>query len=165
MYSTGFGGAKPDQAQAFSFFLKACNGGQPAGCVNLAYHYFGGIGVAQDVPRAVQVYQRSCDLGAAPGCMELGVIFRDGQGVPPNPGHATQLFQRACDLSAAACASIASMYELGVGVAKDLARAKALYDRSCSAPRPASTEDIQTTWSNASCNALRRLNCASCPSK
>src|ERR1019366_6114433 len=111
-----------------------------------------------DRSRAVQLYQRSCDLGAATGCVDLGVLYRDGRGVPAkNPARAVQIFQRACDLSAAACASIASMYELGVGVPKDVARAKALYQRSCGATPSDSAEDIQKVWSRASCNVLTRM--------
>jgi len=158
MYATGTRGVKVDQTQAFNFFLKACNGGYATGCANLANQYYGGLGVTMDRSRAVQLYQRSCDLGAVTACMDLGVIYRDGKGVQTkNPAYAAQLFQRACDLSAAACASIASMYELGVGVVKDVARAISLYQRSCRATPSESAEDVQKIWSRASCNVLTRL--------
>lgn len=157
-YATGMRGVKLDPTQAFNFFLKACNGGHPTGCANLANQYYNGLGVATDRSRAIQLYQRSCDLGAVPACVDLGVIYRDGKGVPAkNPTYAAQLFQRACDLSAAACASIASMYELGMGVVKDAARARLLYQRSCDATPSGSAEDIQKVWSRASCNVLTRL--------
>ena len=158
MYATGLRGVQLDPAQAFNFFLRACNGGHPIGCANLANQYYNGLGVTMDRSRAVQIYQRSCDLGAVTGCMDLGVIYRDGKGVQAkSPTYAAQLFQRACDLSPAACASIASMYELGVGVGKDAARARSLYERSCYATRSDSAEDIQNVWSRASCNVLSRM--------
>jgi len=116
----------------------------PSGARTWPNQYYNGLGVTTDRSRAVQLYQRSCDLGAVPACVDLGVIYRDGKGVQEkNPTYAAQLFQRACDLSAAACASIASMYELGVGVAKDVARAVSLYQRSCRATPSDSAEDIQ----------------------
>ena len=155
---TGVHGVTLDQARAFAYFRKACDGGHPIGCANLANQYYNGLGVTADQSLAVQIYQRSCDLGAVTGCMDLGVIYRDGKGTQAkNPARAAQLFQRACDLSAAACASIASMYELGIGVSKDVARAKSLYERSCNATRSDAAEDIQKVWSNASCNVLARM--------
>jgi TPR repeat protein len=158
MYAIGIWGVKEDTTQAFNFFLKACNGGYAIGCENLANQYFSGIGVTMDRSRAGQLYQRSCDLGAAPGCVDLGVLYRDGKGVAAkNPTYAAKIFQKACDLSAAACASIASMYELGVGVPKDIVRAKSLYQRSCYAAPSDSAEDIQKVWSRASCNVLTRM--------
>ena len=158
LYATGLQGVKVDAAQAFTFFLKACNGGHATGCGNLANQYYNGLGVTEDRARAVQFYQRACDLGSVPGCVDLGVIYRDAKGVKvKNPTYAAQLFQRACDLSAAACASIASMYELGMGVAKDAALAKMLYQRSCNAIPSDSAEDIQKVWSRASCNVLTRM--------
>jgi len=158
MYATGLHGIKLDPGQAFAFFRKACDLGHPIGCANLANQYYNGLGVTVDQPRAVQIYQRSCDLGAVTGCVDLGVIYRDGKGAQAkNPEHAAQLLQRACDLSAAACASIASMYELGIGVTKDIARARSLYERSCYATRSDAAEDIQKVWSNAACNVLSRM--------
>jgi hypothetical protein len=158
MFATGAESAAVDQRQAFNYFLKACNGGYATGCSNLANQYYNGYGVVMDRARAVQLYQQSCDLGGVPACVDLGVIYRDGKGVPTkNPAYAAKLFQRACDLSAAACASIASMYELGVGVVKDVPRAITLYQRSCGATPSGSAEDVQKIWSRASCNVLARL--------
>src|SRR6266436_1962843 len=60
MYAAGTLVVKMDQTQAFTFFLKACNGGYAIGCANLANQYYNGLGVAMDRSRAVQLYQRSC---------------------------------------------------------------------------------------------------------
>src|SRR5689334_6152562 len=48
MYATGLAGIKADQAQAFNYFQKACNGGHAIGCANLANQYYSGLGVAAD---------------------------------------------------------------------------------------------------------------------
>src|SRR5581483_11005598 len=103
-------------------------------------------------------YQRACDLGAVTACVDLGVQYRDGKGAADEDRpRAVKLFQRACDLNGPACASLASMYELGWGVPKDLARAKQLYEKSCYTQRSDSAEDIQRVWSRASCNVLARM--------
>jgi TPR repeat protein len=158
IYATGLQGVKIDVVQAYTFFQKACNGGHATGCGNLANAFYNGLGVTADRARAVQLYQRACDLGGVPACVDLGVIYRDGKVQAKNPTYAAQIFQRACDLSAASCVSIASMYEMGIGVTKDIPRAVSLYQRSCNATRSDSAEDIQRDWSRVSCNVLTRLS-------
>jgi len=157
LYATGLQGIKLDLPQAFAFFQKSCNGNYATGCANLANAYYNGLGVTLDRAGAVQLYQRACDLSAVTACVDLGVVYRDGKVQAKNPAYAAKLFQRACDLSAAACASIASMYELGMGVPKDVPRAVSLYQRSCYATRSDSAEDIQRDWSRTSCNVLTHL--------
>jgi TPR repeat protein len=157
IYATGLQGIKLDLPQAFTFFQKSCNGSYATGCANLANAYYNGLGITLDRARAVQLYQQACDLSAVTACVDLGVVYRDGKVQAKNPTYAAKLFQRACDLSAAACASIASMYELGMGVPKDVPRAVSLYQRSCYATRSDSAEDIQRDWSRASCNVLTHL--------
>ena len=158
MYATGLHGVKLDAGKATEYFLKSCNGNHPIGCANLANQYYNGLGVTMDRTKAVQTYQRSCDLGAVTGCVDLGVIYRDGKGDQrEDRPRAARLLQRACDLSDSACASIASMYELGWGVPKDPNVARTLYERSCYAKRSDAAEDIQKIWSTASCNVLARM--------
>jgi uncharacterized protein len=159
LYGTGqFGAVTMDQTRATTFFKKACDGGYPTGCANLANQIFNGWGAAMDRPRALQIYQKACDEKVVTACMDLGVIYRDGKGISAkNPALAVPLLQRACDISVAACASIASMYELGIGVPKDVPRAITLYRKSCTAPLSDSADDIQRIWSRASCNVLTRL--------
>jgi TPR repeat protein len=158
MFATGVHGVKLDLAQAFPYFDKSCAGGYAIGCANLANAYFSGLGVTMDWPRSIRTYQRACDLGAVTACVDLGVIYRDGKAsAEEDRPRAVKLFQRACDLNAPACASLASMYELGWGVQKDLPRAKQLYEKSCYAQRSDSAEDIQRIWSRASCNVLSRF--------
>jgi len=158
MYATGMHGVRLDHTQSFKYFEKSCDAGHPIGCANLANQYYNGLGVTMDRAHAVAVYQKGCDLGAVTACVDLGVIYRDGKGgAAKDQVYSAKLFVHACELSPAACASIASMYELGWGVPKDLARAKALYDRSCHAPRSDLAEDIQKVWSTAACNVLTRM--------
>ncbi|HEX4347154.1 MAG TPA: tetratricopeptide repeat protein [Vicinamibacterales bacterium] len=159
MFATGVHGVKLDAAQAFPYFDKACAGGYAIGCANLANAYYNGLGVTMARTKSIAVYQRACDLGAVTACVDLGVIYRDGKGdLEKNQTYAAQLFQRACNLNAPACASIASMYELGWGVSKDLVLAKTLYQKSCYAPRSDSAEDVQRIWSRAACNVVSRMS-------
>lgn len=158
MFATGVHGIKLDLAQAFPYFDKSCAGGYAIGCANLANAYFSGLGVTMDQKKSLVMYQRACDLGAVTACVDLGVQYRDGKGAADEDRpRAVKLFQRACDLNGPACASLASMYELGWGVPKDLARAKQLYEKSCYTERSDSAEDIQRVWSRASCNVLARM--------
>ena len=159
MFATGVHGLKLDPAQAFPYFDQACAGAYAIGCANLANAYFNGLGVTIDQKKSIGIYQRACDLGAVTACVDLGVMYRDGKGVADkNQPYAAKLFQRACDLNAPACASIASMYELGWGVARDLSKARTFYEKSCYAQRSDSAEDIQRVWSRAACNVLSRLS-------
>ena len=159
MFATGVHGLKLDPAQAFPYFDQSCAGNYAIGCANLANAYYNGLGVTVDQKKSLAMYQRACDLGAVTACVDLGVIYRDAKGAADKDlSRAAKLFERACDLNAPACASIASMYELGWGVLKDLAKAKTLYEKSCYAQRSDAAEDIQRVWSRASCNVLSRMN-------
>ena len=52
-------------AQRAAKLLRACNGGDAAGCYDLAVDYDAGDGVAKDEARAASLYAKGCDGGDA----------------------------------------------------------------------------------------------------
>jgi hypothetical protein len=57
-----------DDAQAATYFEKACNDDESTACSNLASLYENGNGVSQDTSKAKQLYQKACDAGDKDAC-------------------------------------------------------------------------------------------------
>ncbi len=123
----------PDQAGAARYFEKACQAGELAGCVALGLALERGEGVAKDLKRSVELLSRACDGGLPQGCSELGYVHL-GRGTPAGRKLAATLLRRACEAGEApACGALASLYETGLGVVKDLKRARDLNAQACAA--------------------------------
>ena len=92
-----------------------------------------------DWPKALWFHDRACTLGDAGGCMSTGFLYTSGKigmsGNPPQPAleGAFSYFRRGCELSAAMCFVLATAYERGKGISKNLATADQLYARACTA--------------------------------
>lgn len=97
------------------------------------------FGDGPDHEGAGRFIHRACSLGLAAGCRSLGTKFSFGEigatGNPPVPNHklAVVYFRKACDLGPEECWWLGGSYEQGEGVAKDLAEAQRLYNKSCAA--------------------------------
>ncbi len=97
------------------------------------------FGDGPDHEGAGRFVHRACSLGLAAGCRSMGTKFSFGEigatGNPPVPNHklAVVYFRKACDLDAAECWWLGGSYEQGEGLAKDLAEAQRLYNKSCTA--------------------------------
>jgi hypothetical protein len=125
--------APPDDAKARAMFERACKLEHAQGCANLADFLTGGRGGAADEPRAIEVTRKACDLGSGLACANLGQLYLHGEGgLPTDPKKAALLFVTACDLQAGGgCLLAGAMFAGGVGVAVDVARAKALVEKAC----------------------------------
>ncbi len=122
-----------DVARAAQLFEKACGAGELAGCVALGLALDQGEGVPKDAARALEHLTRACDGGLAQGCAELGYV-QLGQGTPRGYQQAAASLRRACDGGdAQGCSGLAALYEAGLGVARDQARAHKLYAQACAA--------------------------------
>src|SRR5262249_34041389 len=61
-------GVHEDHAKALALFGRACDGGDPRGCHELALSYEGGEGVPRDTEHAERLYRRACDGGLQEAC-------------------------------------------------------------------------------------------------
>jgi TPR repeat protein len=124
-------GVPRDRARAASLQQKACDGGIAVACRELAERYAVGAGVAEDAARARALFGRACDAADADACFALGEICERGVGGPRDFAVAAASFERACASHAPACGSAARLYDEGLGVAVDHARADTLFAQSC----------------------------------
>jgi TPR repeat protein len=96
-------------------------------------------GEGADHEASGRFFHRACSLERGSACRNLGTKFSFGEigqvGNPPVPNHklAVVYFRKACDLDPIECTWLGSSYELGEGVAKDLAEAFRLHSKSCAA--------------------------------
>lgn len=143
MLTTGFlGGKHPGSEPAF--WRASCDAGHTKACQVLA-----------------QTLDVQCQHNTAGGCFELGVLLSDGKKLPRDPMNAARSLKRACDLGVQnacgsllnlvrtdgdnvllpfcnngdgeSCYMLGSLYYGGDGVARNLERAAALFQQSCSA--------------------------------
>jgi TPR repeat protein len=119
-----------------------CTSGDAQSCLDLAFKYSTGRGVAKDEARAAQFYQQACDGGNDVGCDGLAMDYAVGQGVPMDTARARQLGEKAERLrnqvtethcnsgDLKSCVELGSAYSSG-GPNTDLARAAQLYRQAC----------------------------------
>ena len=132
LHESGRGVAK-DLGRATQLYEEACSGDDPWSCWRLGLLLERGLGRAPDLARAGDLYASACDGGHAPACTDAGLLqIRRSSG----SGHAraaARLEQACAAGDARGCAHLGTLYEAGVGVAKDLARARSLYRKACDA--------------------------------
>ncbi len=108
-------------ATAVTEMQRACDNGNCEACGHLAELYRKGDGVPRDDAQAARLAERAC---GAQGSQRPGVLGTIGE----NPA----FLQRTCDGGdATSCRKLASLYEDGRGVPKNLGRAAQLYERAC----------------------------------
>jgi uncharacterized protein len=85
-----------------------------------------GQGAPQDYEQAAGWFRRAGERGSADAMLQLGGLYYfGGQSVRPDLAAAAEWFQRASDLGVpAAKFDLCDMYEKGLGVPKDLDRAR-----------------------------------------
>lgn len=92
--------------------------------------------------------QNACEAGSSNSCFSAGLYYQGGtQGYPKDPQHAATYFQKACDLgNVPGCRLLGNAYEEGNGVAINLGKAKAAYQKGCK---------LGDTVSGGSCDKLK----------
>jgi hypothetical protein len=73
MYENGNGVAQ-DYSRAATFYSKACETGEGAGCRSLGALYLKGNGVGKDVEKARQLLNKSCNMKDPVGCALLKTV-------------------------------------------------------------------------------------------
>ncbi|WRF01685.1 sel1 repeat family protein [Helicobacter pylori] len=119
--------------QAKEYFEKACNLNYAKGCVSLGGLYEGENLVIGENPRlkerlkkAIQYRVKACELNEKFGCLSLVSNSRI------NKQKLFQYLSKACELnSGSGCAILASLYDDGKIVKKDLRKAAQYYSKAC----------------------------------
>jgi hypothetical protein len=115
-------------AEAAPLYDKTCTGGNVYDCDRLGFMYSNGLGVAKDNARAIELETKACDGNNPYGCNNLGFIEQTNKDYV---SAATHLTLACAGSNPNGCASLAFQYEGGLGVPKDLSKAKQLYNRGC----------------------------------
>jgi TPR repeat protein len=116
-----------DRPRAVKQFDRACTLGSAGGCTLLGMAYEMGDGVPRDQARAEAFFRRGCDGDEPLGCVRLGLSW-----LGTRPEDAAHLFQAACQLkNPGGCYALGMAHLRGLGVPRDVAKARALLRRSC----------------------------------
>ncbi len=118
--------------EAFPLFIQAAELGNHAAMIEAGECYRSGEGVAQDEDKAMAWFHRAADAGDTSGMVHIGMMYLFGvHDADPNDEEATEWFQKAADRGdPAGMYNLAQSYEKGHGVAKNLDKAKELYEKS-----------------------------------
>lgn len=124
-------GVDKDVAEAARLLDKSCTAGDAMACAKLGAMLRVGEELPQDLPRAEPLLRSACEKGSSWGCGELAGLLV-ARGATQDLQEAARLLEGACEKDDATfCAMLAGLLELGHGVARDPARATALYRRAC----------------------------------
>jgi serine/threonine protein kinase len=114
---------KPEEAR--TLFQQAAELGDVGAMEELAENYSTG-------PEALQWFKRAAAAGNSTAMVQLGAMYSlGGDTVPQSDEEAARWYQRAADLkNPAAMYDLAGLYETGQGVARDVNKARQLYQAS-----------------------------------
>jgi len=111
---------------------QTCDENDFPACVDLAFMYENGEGVAKSPAIAASLFNIACIGGYALGCFELGLAYDEGVGVSRDAALAVKLYKMACDGGIAdGCYNLASNFDHGRGVPKDPTTAVECYAKAC----------------------------------
>jgi len=96
-FAMGTGGSDKKPYLASSFYLQACQGGEPTGCSLLGSVYDQGVGVEEDPVQANAYFLMACEGGDFSGCGLYGWNWTQGRGIEKNNTKGMRLLQVACD--------------------------------------------------------------------
>jgi localization factor PodJL len=131
-YASG-DGVEQDWAEAFKWFKLAAEQGMPTAQHNLAVMYERSRGTDQDLEQAAAWYEKAAEQGYPPSQFNLAVAYARGWGVQPDAAKAVTWFERAAERIPQANLALAEIFENGVGVGRDLMRARGYYQLAATA--------------------------------
>ena len=122
---------KPSQSDIHEYLerlVAICNAGSWIACANAAILY----ARAQDIPAAERLATVACNRDIGEACLVLGNIWKFNKDSEGHHAYAVSLLSRACELgSRAACNNLGDSYRKGLGVTKNLIRAKRYLTIAC----------------------------------
>lgn len=134
-YQVNYLGVEQNFKEAVRWFRLAANQGHQLGQNLLAKSYFYGMGVTQDFAQAKARFKTAAEQGEPEAQFMLASIYLDlgdYDELERNPKEAYRWFSRSAQQNyIPAYAALASLYENGFGVEKDLEVARNWYKKSC----------------------------------
>ena len=126
---------------------RACDAGEPRGCLGLAELTRDGLGGAARPGEGGGAPHRACDAGIGAGCYELALLMARGQGATRDLAQATTLLRDACtDGDPRGCVQLGALFQKG-----------GLVRRTSTAPRPSSARPARWTRSPAAAASAAML--------
>jgi len=114
------------------------------------------IFITSSLTQSLDEHEQNCNLGNVLSCLEAGLIHAGNEDDPKNKARAVEFFEKGCNLAQGAgpdaakvCYFAAQHYQKGVGVEKNIPKARMFYKKSCDfgEERGCGKEDIQVTKS------------------
>ena len=88
-------GCEPDPQEAFTWFVKAGEGGDEEGMYKAAEMLYEGEHVPQDLERAYSWYLKAAEVGHKTAMMKVSHEYRRGRYLPLDPKQAEFWYERA----------------------------------------------------------------------
>ena len=126
-------GERDQEARADELFRRACEGGSPGGCAELAGRMIEKKGWGSIDAGLLELVRKACDSGNASGCAMFAEVYGARYGGDPVKGpRAKAAWEKACDLGdATSCFNTGWHLEQELGARQDLRRALTFYERAC----------------------------------
>jgi TPR repeat protein len=133
-----------DHKLAYEAWLPLANRGDVAAMRNIGHLYRWGQGVEKDIGQAIHWYRMAAEKGFSRAQANLAAIYLQGdEGIPVNYEEAHKWFAAAAVQNlAVAQYNLGLMYELGLGVEKNEARALGWYNLAAKAGQPEAIERL-----------------------
>ena len=133
-----------DHKAAYEAWLPLANRGDVAAMRNIGHLYRWGQGVEKDINQAVHWYRMAAEKGFSRAQANLAAIYLQGdEGIPVDYAEAHKWFAAAAVQNlAVAQYNLGLMYELGLGVEKNEARALGWYNLAAKAGQPEAIERL-----------------------
>ncbi len=136
-------GIEQDWAEAFKWFSLAAAAGMPTAQHNLAVMYERSRGTEQNLDEAAKWYAKAAEQGYPPSQYNLAVAYARGWGLPVDSVKAVEWFERAAERIPQANIALAEIFEGGLGVPRDLARARSYYQLAETAGDQRATQKLR----------------------
>jgi hypothetical protein len=133
-----------DHKAAYGAWLPLAERGDVAAMRNIGHLYRWGQGVEKDINQAIHWYRMAAEKGFSRAQANLAAIYLQGdEGIPVNYEEAHKWFAAAAVQNlAVAQYNLGLMYELGLGVEKNDARALGWYNLAAKAGQPEAIERL-----------------------
>ena len=126
-------GVEQSWTEAFKWFKQAAESGMPTAQHNLAVMYERSRGTDQNLDEAARWYEKAAEQGYPPSQYNFAVALARGWGVKQDVAKAVTWFERAAERIPQANLALAELFEGGLGVGRDLGRARSYYQLAATA--------------------------------
>ncbi len=116
-----------DWSRAEAIYRAGHNAGLCEATTKLGDCYFYGWGVEKDYAEAIKLYNEAIGKDSSLAVMNLAKCYDEGKGVKKNPKEAFGLIKMAAYHDSVAMAELGRRYRYGIGVKKDLRKAREQY--------------------------------------